>query len=106
MEGKFQEEPDEDWCSFQVDQADSDEELHSCEENDAKAKQEVIASGSSAVGKRSARGNSPAQLNDYVVDIAMAEEAEPSSYGEAVAGPENDWWTEALREEFQSLINR
>nr|XP_029717246.1 uncharacterized protein LOC115260430 [Aedes albopictus] len=85
-----QEEQDRDQRSIQEEQDESEEELHSCEKDDDDAGREQATSGSSAAGKRSTRGTMPSRFNDYVVDIAMAVEAEPTNYGEAVAGPEKD----------------
>ena len=53
----------------------------------------------------------PARFNDYEMlyyALHVAEEielAEPSSYAEAVSGPERELWIQAMKEEFESLIS-
>lgn len=54
--------------------------------------------------KRSTRGIPPRRYGDFVVDVAMVVEGDPSSYEEAIRGSESDLWKAAMQEEYDSLM--
>lgn len=86
---------------------DSDDEYNSFEEASAEeenVEQEEATGRDGARQQRSTRGVLPARLRDYVVDIAKVVDQEPTSYEEAVLGPEQDLWKVAMREEYDSLM--